>query len=302
MAKKSRKQTGGAGAGAAGAGAGSAGSAPFSESLRVRRGFSLAGLDPRATPAFSGGKSAGAKALRAVTKRISDLQERLYAQSKVDGHRSLLLVVQGMDTSGKGGIMRHVVGAMDPQGVKYTAFKAPTDEEKQHDFLWRIRKGLPAAGEVGVFDRSHYEDVLIVRVHDLVPREVWRHRYSAINDFENEVAAAGTTMVKVMLHLSPEEQRARLMQRLERPDKHWKWNPGDVDERKRWMDYQAAYQDALTECSTDIAPWYAVPADRKWYARLAVSHLVLEHLRAMDPQWPEADFDVEVERARLAAT
>lgn len=299
MSKKSRKQ---AATADASAGRDSAQSAPFSHALRVEKGFSLARLDPRATPGFTGGKSAGAKALPEVTAEISDLQERLYAESKVDGHRSLLLVVQGMDTSGKGGIMRHVVGAMDPQGVKYTAFKAPTDEEKQHDFLWRIRNGLPAPGQVGVFDRSHYEDVLIVRVHDLVPREVWRHRYFEINDFEKEVAAAGTTIVKVMLHMSSDEQKARLMQRLERPDKHWKWNPGDVDERRHWLDYQAAYQDVLTECSTETAPWYAVPADRKWYARLAVSHLVLEHLRAMAPQWPKGDFDVEAEKARLAAT
>jgi PPK2 family polyphosphate:nucleotide phosphotransferase len=276
--------------------------APFSDALKVDAGFSLARQDAHAKPAFRGNKAAGAKTLSAITDEVSGLQERLYAESKVDGKRSLLLVVQGMDTAGKGGIMRHVVGQMDPQGVKYTALKAPTDEEKQHDFLWRIRKGLPAPGQVGVFDRSHYEDALIVRVHDLVPREVWRHRYAEINEFEREVAATETTIVKVMLHVSEEEQKARLLQRLERSDKHWKWNPGDVDERKRWQDYQAAYQDVLNECSTDVAPWFVVPADRKWYARLAVSRLVLEHLRAMDPQWPTADFDVEAEKARLLAT
>jgi PPK2 family polyphosphate:nucleotide phosphotransferase len=207
-----------------------------------------------------------------------------------------------MDTSGKGGIMRHVVGEMDPQGVKYTAFKAPTAAEKRHHFLWRIRKALPGPGQVGVFDRSHYEDVLIVRVRDLVPREVWRHRYTEINEFEKEAADSGTTIVKVMLHISSEEQKARLAQRLERPDKHWKWNPSDIDERRHWPDYQAAYQDAVTECSTDAAPWFVVPADRKWYARLAVSQLVLEHLRALEPQWPKADFDVEAEKERLTAT
>lgn len=274
----------------------------FTDALRVERGFSLAKLDPRSTPAFEGDKAAGQAALPGVADAISELQERLYAESKADGARSLLLVVQGMDTSGKGGIMRHVVGEMDPQGVRYTAFKAPTAAEKRHHFLWRIRKALPQAGQVGVFDRSHYEDVLIVRVRELVPREVWRGRYAEINEFEKEAADAGTTMVKVMLHISSGEQKARLAQRLERPDKHWKWNPGDVDERQHWPDYQAAYQDALSKCSTDVAPWFVVPADRKWYARLALSNLVLEHLQAMDPQWPKADFDVEAEKARLAAT
>jgi PPK2 family polyphosphate:nucleotide phosphotransferase len=276
---------------------------PFSEALRAGKGFSLADADPRATTAFEGDKKAGQQALADMGSELGDLQERLYAESKVDGHRSLLLVVQGMDTSGKGGIMRHVVGQFDPQGVKYTAFKVPTPAERRHDFLWRIRKGLPSAGQVGVFDRSHYEDVLVVRVHDLVPRQEWRGRYKLINEFEREVTASGTTIVKVMLHISPDEQKARLMERLDRPDKHWKWNPGDVDERLRWDDYLAAYQDAITKCSTAAAPWFVVPADRKWYARLAVSNLLLEHLRAMDPQWPDdVDFDVATEKERLAAS
>jgi PPK2 family polyphosphate:nucleotide phosphotransferase len=278
------------------------GESRFSDALRVAEGFSLLGLDPDSTPAFQRGKAKGTKALEAITAEVNELQERLYAESKVGGTRSLLLVVQGMDTSGKGGIMRHVVGQMDPQGVSYTAFKAPTEEEKKHDFLWRIRNALPSPGQVGVFDRSHYEDVLIVRVHDLVPREVWERRYAEINDFEREVAEGGTTIVKVMLHVSPEEQKRRLMQRLERPDKHWKWNSGDVDERARWLDYQAAYQEVLNRCSTGVAPWFVVPADRKWYARLAVSRLLLEHLRVMDPRWPDVDFDVEGEKARLLAT
>jgi PPK2 family polyphosphate:nucleotide phosphotransferase len=237
-----------------------------------------------------------------MAPRLADLQERLYAESKEGGTGSVLLVVQGMDTSGKGGIMRHVVGQLDPQGVRYTAFKAPTAEERRHDFLWRIRKGLPQPGQVGVFDRSHYEDVLIVRVHDLVPKAVWQDRYALINEFEKEVAGTGTTIVKVMLHVSYEEQGKRLLERLEREDKNWKWNPSDVDERKRWHDYQKAYQAALTKCSTATAPWFVVPADRKWYARLAVSALLLEHLEAMDPQWPDVTYDVEEEKARLAAT
>ena len=272
----------------------------FADALRVADGFILAELDAHSTPGFEGDKAAGEEALAARAGEISQFQERLYAESKGEVKRSLLLVVQGMDTSGKGGIMRHVVGQMDPQGVKYTAFKAPTAEERKHPFLWRIRNALPSPGQVGVFDRSQYEDVLIVRVHELVPRATWARRYAQINDFEAKAIADGTTIVKVMLHVSADEQKARLTERLEREDKHWKYNPGDVDERLRWPQYQEAYQAVLEKTSTDAAPWFVVPADRKWYARLAVQNLVLEHLAAMDPQWPEANFDVEVEKDRLA--
>ena len=272
----------------------------FADALRVGEGFILADLDPRSTPGFDGDKAAGEEALAARAGEISQFQERLYAESKGPVQRSLLLVVQGMDTSGKGGIMRHVVGQMDPQGVKYTAFKAPTAEERKHPFLWRIRNALPSPGQVGVFDRSQYEDVLIVRVHELVPRATWSRRYSQINDFEAKAVADGTTIIKVMLNISSDEQKARLTERLEREDKHWKYNPGDVDERLHWPEYQAAYQAVLEKTSTDAAPWYVVPADRKWYARLAVQNLVLEHLERMDPQWPPADFDVEGEKERLA--
>jgi PPK2 family polyphosphate:nucleotide phosphotransferase len=274
----------------------------FSDELRVNEGFLLSECDPRSTPAFSGDKAAGAKALAARAGEIGEFQERLYGESKVDGQRSLLLVVQGMDTSGKGGIMRHVVGQMDPQGVKYTAFKAPSAEERAHPFLWRIRNALPHAGQIGVFDRSQYEDVLVVRVHDLVPKATWSRRYTQINDFEAKAVEAGTTVVKVMLHISSDEQKSRLTRRLDRIDKQWKYNPGDVDERLLWPMYQEAYQAVLDRTSTDAAPWYVVPANRKWYARLAVQSLVLEHLERMDPQWPKVDFDVEAEQARLAAT
>jgi PPK2 family polyphosphate:nucleotide phosphotransferase len=274
----------------------------FSDALRVHEGFLLAECDPRSTPAFTGDKAAGEAALLERAGEIGEFQERLYAESKIDGQRSLLLVVQGMDTSGKGGVMRHVVGQMDPQGVKYTAFKAPTTEERKHPFLWRIRNALPRPGQVGVFDRSHYEDVLIVRVHDLVPKATWSRRYAQINDFEAKAAEAGTTIVKVMLHISNDEQKSRLTRRLDRPDKQWKYNPGDVDERLLWPSYQQAYQAAFDKTSTDAAPWHVVPADRKWYARLAVQSLVLEHLEALDPQWPKVEFDVEAEKARLAAT
>ena len=274
----------------------------FSDALRVREGFILAECDPRSTPAFNGDKVAGQEALAQRAGEIGEFQERLYAESKMDGQRSLLLIVQGMDTSGKGGIMRHVVGTMDPQGVRYTSFKAPTAEERSHPFLWRIRNALPHPGQVGVFDRSQYEDVLAVRVHDLVPRSTWSRRYAQINAFEEKVVAEGTTVVKVMMHISPEEQKSRLTRRLERPDKQWKYNPGDVDERMFWPHYQEAYQAVLDRTSTDAAPWYVVPADRKWYARLAVQSLVLEHFEAMDPQWPAVDYDVAAEQQRLRAT
>ncbi|PZU41796.1 MAG: polyphosphate kinase (could be polyphosphate AMP phosphotransferase (pap)), partial [Arsenicicoccus sp.] len=250
-----------------------AGGTSYTEALRVGEGVVLADLDPRSTPAFDGDKQAGKEALAAADAELDTLQEQLYAESRAGGRKRVLLVVQGMDTSGKGGIMRHVVGAVDPQGVELTAFKAPTAEEKKHPFLWRIRQALPGPGMIGVFDRSHYEDVLIVRVHDLVPPGQWRRRYATINAFEEKLAADGVTIIKVMLHISPQEQKARLAERLERPDKHWKFNPGDLDEREFWPDYQEAYQALLERCSTQHAPWFVVPADRKWYARLAVQQL-----------------------------
>ena len=270
--------------------------------LAVGAGFRLADVDPGSTPGFDGKKADGEAALAAGAADLSALQERLFAASKGDDTRSVLLVVQGMDTAGKGGIMRHVVGNVDPQGIRHTAFKAPTPLERSHDFLWRIRKALPQAGEIGVFDRSHYEDVLVVRVHDLVPRAVWSRRYATINRFEKSLADKGTTIVKVMLHISRDEQKERLAERLDRPDKYWKYNPRDVDERQRWDDYQEAYQVALTRCSTQAAPWYVVPADKKWYARWAVQQLLVDALADVDPQWPAAEFDVDVEKARLAAT
>jgi PPK2 family polyphosphate:nucleotide phosphotransferase len=268
-------------------------------SLRVGEGFVLADVDTSSTPGFEGDKLAGKAALRACEAELTDLLERLFAESTAGINRSLLLVVQGMDTSGKGGIMRHVI-SVNPQGVKATGFKAPTEEERAHDFLWRIRKALPSAGQLGVFDRSHYEDVLIVRVHDLVSEAVWSARYDQINAFEQEVAESGTTVIKVMTHISKDEQKARLMERLDRPDKYYKYNPGDVDERGHWDDYMEAYQAVLDRTTTAVAPWYVVPADRKWYARLAVQQLILDALRGMNLQWPLADFDVEVEKKRLS--
>ncbi|WP_226337939.1 PPK2 family polyphosphate kinase [Arthrobacter sp. UM1] len=265
--------------------------------------LNLATVDPRSTPGFDKGKKKAAKALEKGALELSDLQERLFAASRDDDDApAVLLVLQGMDTSGKGGIVRHVVGAVDPQGVEHTSFKAPTDEEKKHDFLWRIEKHVPGAGMICVFDRSHYEDVLIHRVHGWADEPELERRYAAIREFEENLASRGVRVVKVMLHISQTEQGERLLERLDRPDKFWKYNPGDVTERKLWDDYQDAYEKAVSETSTEAAPWHIVPADRKWYARLAVQTILLEALRDIDPQWPAASFNRGAERARLAAT
>ncbi|WP_136054257.1 polyphosphate kinase 2 family protein [Microbacterium sp. K24] len=275
----------------------------WSQTLRVTDGFRLADVDPDAKPGYGGGKSHGAKDLAAGLVRLNDLQERLFAESRVGVAKdAVLLVLQAMDSAGKGGIVRHVVGGVDPQGVSLAAFKAPTPEEREHDFLWRIEKRLPEPGFIGVFDRSHYEDVLIGRVRELADAPEIERRYDAINEFEARVAASGTRIIKVMLHISPEEQKARLMERLERPDKYWKYNPGDVDERMLWPQYMEAYQTVFDRTSTEAAPWYVVPANSKWFARLAVQELLLAALEDIDPQWPGADFDVEAEKKRLAAS
>jgi len=272
------------------------------EFLRASDGFRLDEVDTSSTPGFDGGKSEGEDALAAGADRLGHVQERLFAASKGGETRRVLLVLQAMDTAGKGGIVRHVVGAVDPQGVQLSAFKRPTDEELAHHFLWRIEKGLPEPGMIGVFDRSHYEDVLIARVRQLAPADEIESRYAEIRDFERRVVDGGTAIVKVMLHISADEQKERLAERLDRPDKHWKYNPGDVDERMLWNDYQAAYQLAIERTDADHAPWYVVPANHKWYARLAVQSLLLGALETIDPQWPAADFDVEVEKKRLAAS
>jgi len=271
--------------------------------LRVGDGFVLADVDPRSTPGYGHNKRQAAEDLASGADQLDQLQERLFAQSRVDAtDASVLLVLQAMDSAGKGGIIRHVVGSVDPQGVTLAAFKKPTPEELEHDFLWRVEKRLPEPGLIGVFDRSHYEDVLIGRVRALAPAEEIERRYGAINEFEKRVTDAGTRIVKVMLHISPDKQKERLMERLDRPDKHWKYNPGDVDERELWPAYMAAYQTVFERTSTDDEPWFVVPADRKWYARLAVQHLLLEALESVDPHWPAATFDIEAEKARLAAS
>ena len=271
--------------------------------LRVRPGTSLASVDADSTPGFaSGDKEAGRAALAAMDEELSDLQERLYAQGRAGGNRRLLLVLQGMDTSGKGGVMRGVVDLMDPQGVVITAFKAPTEQEQQHDFLWRIERALPGPGLVGVFDRSHYEDVLIGRARRLADEVELDRRHQSINGFEQDLVDSGCVLVKCILHISKDEQKQRLLDRLADPTKHWKYNPGDVDERALWEDYQRAYDLVLERNSTPAAPFHVVPANAKWYRNWAITRILLEHLRAMDLRWPEADFNVHAEMARVQAS
>jgi len=261
----------------------------------------LSAIDSGSTSGFKGGKSKGKAALMALGDDLSDLQERLFAEGAADvGHgRSVLLILQGMDTSGKGGVLRHTVGLVDPQGVSITSFKKPTDEELANDFLWRIRKALPVKGHIGVFDRSHYEDVLIARVRELVTTEEIERRYDAINAFEAELVGVGVTVLKCMLHISAKTQKERLLARLSDPTKYWKFNPGDIDERILWPQYQHAYELALERTNTEVAPWYVVPSDHKWYRNLAIGNLLHTTLAGMKPQWPAADFDVAEQTQRL---
>jgi PPK2 family polyphosphate:nucleotide phosphotransferase len=270
--------------------------------FRVPEQLDLAAVDPRGRPVGPRDKDDAAEAMVELADRLDDLQEALFAEAAGAGRRSLLLVLQGMDTSGKGGVIRHVAGLVNPQGLQIASFKRPTPEELAHDFLWRIRKQLPVPGRIGVFDRSHYEDVLVVRVDGLVPEPVWRERYRTIRDFEAELSAQGTTVVKCMLHISPKEQAERLLARLDEEDKLWKYNPGDLDARAKWPAYQQAYTDALRDTDTDVAPWYVIPADRKWYRDWAIASILVETLQEMDPRYPVTDVDVDAERARIAAS
>lgn len=266
------------------------------ELLRAGKKFSLGGVDPGATPGYSGDKAAGETLLSELDGKLTRLQEQLFAESRAGGKKRVLLVLQAMDTAGKGGIVNHVMGQMNPQGVQLKSFKAPTPEEQSYDFLWRIEKEVPAAGMVGVFDRSHYEDVLIHRVHRWADAEELDRRYSAINEFEARQAAAGTKIVKVMLHISRDEQQERLLARLDDPAKHWKYSGNDLKERAFWDDYMDAYQAAFERTSTEHAPWHVVPANKKWYARIAVQQLLLDALESLALQWPAPEIDLDMER------
>jgi PPK2 family polyphosphate:nucleotide phosphotransferase len=274
----------------------------LADALRVpAEGFDLASVDTRATPQAPGGKSTTKTHQTELGTELADLQERLYAHGRTGGRQRLLLVLQGLDTSGKGGTIRHVVGHVDPQGVSITAFKAPTPEERRHTFLWRIRRRLPEPGFIGVFDRSHYEDVVTVRVKALVPRSTWSRRYGVINRFEEGLVRDGVRIVKCFLHISRAEFCERQLARLDDPAKHWKYNPSDLDVHALWDDYIEAYGEALSRCSSEAAPWYLIPADRKWYRDWAVTRLLVDELERMELDWPAADFDVEAERARVRA-
>jgi PPK2 family polyphosphate:nucleotide phosphotransferase len=279
---------------------------PLSELLRLPAGpVDLSTLATDATLGFPGrGKADSAAVDAALLPELDDLQERLYANGRATPEKAprVLLVLQGMDTSGKGGVIRHAIGMVDPQGVHITPFKAPTKTELAHPFLWRIERALPGPGTIGIFDRSQYEDVLAVRVHELVPEDVWEARYDEINAWEEKVVASGTTIVKCFLHVSHDKQKERLLERLDDETKYWKYNPGDVDERALWPAYTQAYEAALERCSTQHAPWFVVPADRKWYRNWAVAQLLVEHLRTLDLQWPAADFDVTTEQARVGGS
>jgi len=254
---------------------------------------------PDATPLAPGKKGKTLERTAVEATEIGELQERLYAQGTTGDPRRILLVLQGMDTAGKGGTVEHVVSAVGPEGCHITAFKRPTPEELAHHFLWRIRNALPGPGIVGVFDRSHYEDVLVVKVHGTIDDAECARRYDEINAFERELVESGTTIVKCWLNISYDEQRERLLARLDEPDKHWKFNEGDIDERRKWAQYQEAYTAALAHTSTDHAPWYAVPGDRKWYRNWAVAGLLLEALRGMDLAYPDPGLDVPRLKERL---
>ena len=272
--------------------------------LFVGENFQLKTVDPASTPNFSGDEDDCAKEIAEIAEELADLQERMYAHARSDNPNtpSILLVLQGMDTAGKGGIIRHVIGEVDPQGVQLESFGVPTEEEKHHDFLWRVEKKLPGPGLIGVFDRSHYEDVLVQRVHQMAPADEIERRYGAIVDFENELLETKNIhIIKVMLHISKQFQYENLMERLDREDKYWKFNPGDIDERQLWDEYQEAYEIALQRTSTEQAPWYCIPGDNKPYARMAVAYLLLGVLRDLDLEWPAADFDVAEQQARLKA-
>jgi PPK2 family polyphosphate:nucleotide phosphotransferase len=261
----------------------------FAKELRIKAGkkVDLSKYDAEETLGWHKGHKTEASLDKAV-QRIDGLQYRLSAERK----HALLIVLQGLDTAGKDGTIRHVMSGINPQGCNVTPFKVPTEEEAAHDFLWRIHKAVPAHGTIGIFNRSQYEDVLVVRVHKLVPKEVWWKRYDQINEFESMLAANGIRILKFFLHISKEEQRKRLLQRIDDPDRQWKISEADFHERKFWGDYTVAYEQALSKCSTDEAPWFVIPANKKWFRNLAVSHIIAETLEDMDPKFPAPTVDV----------
>ena len=255
------------------------------EQYRVLPGTTirLADWQTSTTYGFDGTKSEGKELMPELNDRLAELQQMLYAQAE----HKLLVVLQGMDTSGKDGTIKHVFRTINPLGVKVANFKRPNEVELAHDYLWRIHEHTPRDGRMVIFNRSHYEDVLVVRVHDLVPEKVWRRRYEHIRGFEQMLADEGVVVVKLFLHISKDEQRERLQERLDNPAKHWKFEHGDLSERRHWDAYTRAYEDAISETSTSEAPWYVIPADRKWYRNLVVSQLLIDKLKGLDMSYPE---------------
>jgi PPK2 family polyphosphate:nucleotide phosphotransferase len=260
----------------------------WTDRFRVRGDVSLCDTDPRSTPGVRD-RAAAEREMPGLVARLAERQGVLYAE----GRRAVLVVLQAMDTGGKDGTIRHVFGPLNPQGVRVTNFKVPSADELAHDYLWRIHCAAPRRGMIGIFNRSHYEDVLVARVHTLAPRGEIERRYAQINAFEKHLAENGTTILKFFLHISKAEQKERLEARLQRPDKHWKFSRGDVAERKVWNRYHAAYGRALERCSTDWAPWHVIPADRKWYRNYAVARVVLDTLRGMKLRYPEPQDDLD---------
>ncbi|OWK39809.1 polyphosphate kinase 2 family protein [Fimbriiglobus ruber] len=251
-------------------------------------------------PGFKGHHKSHTEATEEIEQdrtKLRDLQELFYA----DGRGSLLICLQGMDTAGKDGTIGHVLGAMNPQGCRVAGFKQPSAEEAAHDFLWRIHRATPAKGEIGIFNRSHYEDVLVVRVHDLVPRAVWSQRYDQINGFEKELVESDTHILKFYLHVSKQEQLRRFKDRLDDPAKQWKISEADYKERTFWAEYEAAYEEALSRCSTESAPWFVIPANHKWFRNLAVARIVVEYLEALKMKRPEPKVDLEYIRREYHA-
>lgn len=263
----------------------------FRERFLVQPGkpLDLTQHDPRATPGFERGKAEAKQATKEGNARLEELQEALYAEGK---HR-LLVVLQAMDAGGKDGTIRSVFDGLNPQGVRVACFKKPTDAELAHDYLWRVHPHVPGKGEIAIFNRSHYEDVLVVRVHDLVPEAQWRRRYEHIRAFEQMLHDEGTTIVKIFLHISKDEQRERLQERIDLPRKRWKWNSSDLTARQRWDDYQLAFKDALQATSTEAAPWFVVPADRNWYRNMVITDILVETLEGMGIQPPQGEHGIE---------
>jgi len=248
----------------------------------------LADWDPDETGAFDGGKNDGKDILDQLTAELEELQERLYAEHR----HKVLVVLQGMDTSGKDGVIRHVFEGVNPQGVRVAGFKVPTQIELDHDYLWRVHNQVPAKGEIVIFNRSHYEDVLAVRVNQLVPDKVWGARFDQINAFEKMLADEGVTILKFYLHISKKEQKKRLEERLQEPAKQWKFALGDLKTRERWDDYMVAYQDVLNRTSTDWAPWYIVPSDKKWFRNLVIGSVLVDTLKKLKIEYPQSGEDL----------